>query len=113
MLVVVCSDTGRKVEDPELLEAIRLTIINNMLQYHPVFLCKYLFLGLTCPLIEISCKICSLFKFLKFSEFVVQESSEQLAMGVAFGITPPKQQVLILFFIRKNFTYHNGGPLLF
>ncbi|RVW89333.1 ACT domain-containing protein ACR11 [Vitis vinifera] len=70
------ADTGRKVEDPELLEAIRLTIINNMLQYHP-------------------------------------ESSEQLAMGVAFGITPPKQQVLILFFIRKNFTYHNGGPLLF
>ncbi|XP_043719775.1 ACT domain-containing protein ACR11 isoform X2 [Telopea speciosissima] len=30
------ADTGRKIEDPELLEAIRLTIINNMLQYHPV-----------------------------------------------------------------------------
>ncbi|KAJ4958089.1 hypothetical protein NE237_025200 [Protea cynaroides] len=29
------ADTGRKIEDPELLEAIRLTIINNMLQYHP------------------------------------------------------------------------------
>ncbi|XP_040991671.1 ACT domain-containing protein ACR11-like isoform X2 [Juglans microcarpa x Juglans regia] len=29
------ADTGRKVEDPELLEAIRLTIINNMIQYHP------------------------------------------------------------------------------
>ncbi|CAL5373203.1 unnamed protein product [Camellia sinensis] len=29
------ADTGRKVEDPELLEAIRLTIINNLLQYHP------------------------------------------------------------------------------
>ncbi|CAN6459258.1 unnamed protein product [Victoria cruziana] len=28
-------DTGRKVEDPELLEAIRLTIINNLLEYHP------------------------------------------------------------------------------
>ncbi|GAB2293154.1 ACT domain-containing protein acr11 [Dionaea muscipula] len=27
--------TGRKVDDPELLEAIRLTIINNLLQYHP------------------------------------------------------------------------------
>ncbi|KAK8476092.1 hypothetical protein V6N13_092516 [Hibiscus sabdariffa] len=27
--------TGRKVEDPELLEAIRLTIINNLLEYHP------------------------------------------------------------------------------
>ncbi|XP_009418366.2 ACT domain-containing protein DS12, chloroplastic-like isoform X1 [Musa acuminata AAA Group] len=27
--------TGRKIEDPELLETIRLTIINNMLQYHP------------------------------------------------------------------------------
>ncbi|XVE50992.1 hypothetical protein DITRI_Ditri02bG0001600 [Diplodiscus trichospermus] len=29
------ADTGRKVEDPELLEAIRLTIINNLLEYHP------------------------------------------------------------------------------
>lgn len=29
------ASTGRKVDDPELLEAIRLTIINNLLQYHP------------------------------------------------------------------------------
>eukprot|EP00250_Pteridium_aquilinum_P000015 c10022_g1_i1 orf=325-1209(+) len=28
-------DTGRKIEDPEMLEAIRLTIINNMIEYHP------------------------------------------------------------------------------
>uniref|UniRef100_A0A2P2KQI4 ACT domain-containing protein ACR n=1 Tax=Rhizophora mucronata TaxID=61149 RepID=A0A2P2KQI4_RHIMU len=28
-------DTGRKVEDPDLLERIRLTIINNLLKYHP------------------------------------------------------------------------------
>ncbi|KAF8008943.1 hypothetical protein BT93_J0058 [Corymbia citriodora subsp. variegata] len=28
-------DTGRKVDDPELLERIRLTIINNLLEYHP------------------------------------------------------------------------------
>lgn len=28
-------DNNKKVEDPELLEAIRLTIINNLLQYHP------------------------------------------------------------------------------
>ncbi|KAL9685931.1 hypothetical protein QQ045_023385 [Rhodiola kirilowii] len=28
-------DSGRKVEDPELLEKIRLTIINNLLRYHP------------------------------------------------------------------------------
>ena len=61
-MVVVCSDTGRKVEDPELLEAIRLTIINNMLQYHPVFFCKYLLLGLTCPLIGITCRILLCFK---------------------------------------------------
>ncbi|AQK65533.1 ACT domain-containing protein ACR11 [Zea mays] len=27
--------TGRKIDDPELLEAVRLTIINNMIQYHP------------------------------------------------------------------------------
>ncbi|KAF5727855.1 putative amino acid binding protein [Tripterygium wilfordii] len=50
------ADTGRKIEDPELLEEIRLTIINNLLQYHP-------------------------------------ESSSQLAMGMAFGMVPPKQQV--------------------
>ncbi|KAF7101618.1 hypothetical protein CFC21_102896 [Triticum aestivum] len=30
------SSTGRKIDDPELLEAVRLTIINNMLEYHPV-----------------------------------------------------------------------------
>jgi hypothetical protein len=37
LVELVCSDTGRKVDDPELLEAIRLTIINNMIEYHPVF----------------------------------------------------------------------------
>ncbi|XP_057735507.1 ACT domain-containing protein ACR12 [Arachis stenosperma] len=29
------ADTGRKVEDPDMLERIRLTIINNLLKYHP------------------------------------------------------------------------------
>ncbi|OIW06999.1 hypothetical protein TanjilG_14337 [Lupinus angustifolius] len=29
------SNTGRKVEDPDMLERIRLTIINNLLKYHP------------------------------------------------------------------------------
>lgn len=29
------TSTGRKVDDPELLEAIRLTIINNLIEYHP------------------------------------------------------------------------------
>lgn len=29
------ASTGRKIDDPELLEAIRLTIINNMIEYHP------------------------------------------------------------------------------
>ncbi|KAH9716003.1 ACT domain-containing protein ACR11 [Citrus sinensis] len=33
-------DTGRKVDDPEVLEAIRLTVINNLLQYHPGLLAK-------------------------------------------------------------------------
>ncbi|XP_041992104.1 ACT domain-containing protein ACR12-like isoform X2 [Salvia splendens] len=28
--------SGRKVEDPDLLEGIRLTILNNLLKYHPV-----------------------------------------------------------------------------
>lgn len=32
------SSTGRKVDDPEQLEAIRLTIINNMIEFHPVAL---------------------------------------------------------------------------
>ncbi|CAJ2658580.1 unnamed protein product [Trifolium pratense] len=50
------ADTGRKVDDPELLEAIRLTILNNMITYHP-------------------------------------ESSAQLALGAAFGLLPPKEQV--------------------
>lgn len=47
---------GRKIEDPEMLEAIRLTIINNLLEFHP-------------------------------------ESSGQLAMGAAFGVLPPSEQV--------------------
>lgn len=29
------ASTGRKIDDPELLEAVRLTIINNMIVYHP------------------------------------------------------------------------------
>lgn len=47
---------GRKIENPEVLEQIRLTIINNLLQYHP-------------------------------------ESSENLAMGEAFGIKPPTKKL--------------------
>jgi UTP:GlnB (protein PII) uridylyltransferase len=31
----ITSLTGRKVEDPDMLERIRLTVINNLLQYHP------------------------------------------------------------------------------
>ncbi|OAY54524.1 ACT domain-containing protein ACR11 [Manihot esculenta] len=65
------ADTGRKVEDPELLEAIRLTIINNLLQYHP-------------------------------------ESSSQLAMGVAFGVEPPKQQVDVD--IATHISVSDDGP---
>ncbi|PKA65754.1 hypothetical protein AXF42_Ash013169 [Apostasia shenzhenica] len=34
---------GRKVEDPAILERIRLTIINNLLKYHPVCLLTFLF----------------------------------------------------------------------
>ncbi|KAK6915154.1 hypothetical protein RJ641_020271 [Dillenia turbinata] len=65
------ASTGRKVEDPELLEAIRLTIINNLLEYHP-------------------------------------ESSAQLAMGAAFGITPPEQQVDVD--IATHITVSDDGP---
>ncbi|EXB36980.1 hypothetical protein L484_018358 [Morus notabilis] len=49
-------DSGRKVEDPDMLERIRLTIINNLLKYHP-------------------------------------ESSQQLAMGEAFGIKAPEKKI--------------------
>ncbi|KAH9715997.1 ACT domain-containing protein ACR11 [Citrus sinensis] len=64
-MMLVCSDTGRKVDDPEVLEAIRLIVINNLLQYHP-------------------------------------ESSSQLAMGVTFGVDPPKQQVISTYEERRN-----------
>ncbi|CAI8593661.1 unnamed protein product [Vicia faba] len=62
------ADTGRKVEDPELLEAICLTIINNLIQYHP-------------------------------------ESSSQLAMGVAFGLLPPKEQVMNVYTFQFQFVF--------
>lgn len=67
----ICSETGRKVEDPELLEAIRLTIINNLLEYHP-------------------------------------ESSTQLAMGVAFGMDPPKQKIDVD--IATHISIYDDGP---
>ena len=65
------ASTGRKVDDPEMLEAIRLTVINNLLQYHP-------------------------------------ESSSQLAMGVAFGVDPPKEQVDVDIATRVNVS--DDGP---
>ncbi|XP_009370962.2 ACT domain-containing protein ACR11 [Pyrus x bretschneideri] len=65
------ADTGRKVEDPELLEAIRLTIINNLIEYHP-------------------------------------ESSSQLAMGAAFGIVPPQEQVDVD--IATHISVNDDGP---
>ncbi|KAF7814508.1 ACT domain-containing protein ACR11 [Senna tora] len=65
------ADTGRKVEEPELLEAIRLTIINNMIKYHP-------------------------------------ESSARLAMGAAFGLLPPKEQVDVD--IATHIKISNDGP---
>lgn len=64
-------DTGRKVDDPELLEAIRLTIINNLIEYHP-------------------------------------ESSSQLAMGTAFGVLPPKQQLDVD--IATHISVRDDGP---
>ncbi|KAH9716008.1 ACT domain-containing protein ACR11 [Citrus sinensis] len=70
-MMLVCSDTGRKVDDPEVLEAIRLTVINNLLQYHP-------------------------------------ESSSQFAMGVAFGVDPPKQQVDVD--IATHISIYDDGP---
>ncbi|XLR39534.1 hypothetical protein S83_024194 [Arachis hypogaea] len=65
------ADTGRKVEEAELLEAIRLTIINNLIQYHP-------------------------------------ESSAQLALGAAFGLVPPKEQVDVD--IATHITISDDGP---
>ncbi|XP_031282717.1 ACT domain-containing protein ACR12-like [Pistacia vera] len=34
-LFITRLDTGRKVENPDMLERIRLTVINNLLKYHP------------------------------------------------------------------------------
>ncbi|XP_020594659.1 ACT domain-containing protein DS12, chloroplastic-like, partial [Phalaenopsis equestris] len=65
------SSTDRKVDDPELLEAIRLTIINNLLQYHP-------------------------------------ESSSKLAMGAAFGIEPPEEQIDVD--IATHVNIYDDGP---
>ncbi|XP_057464768.1 ACT domain-containing protein ACR11-like [Actinidia eriantha] len=65
------ANTGRKIDDPELLEAIRLTIINNLLEYHP-------------------------------------ESSAQLAMGAAFGVVPPNQQVDVD--IATHINVYDDGP---
>ncbi|CAA0816508.1 ACT domain-containing protein ACR11 [Striga hermonthica] len=65
------ASTGRKVDEPELLEAIRLTIINNMLEYHP-------------------------------------ESSAQLAMGAAFGVTPPSEKVDVD--IATHIRVYDDGP---
>ncbi|KAM7268574.1 hypothetical protein ACFE04_010740 [Oxalis oulophora] len=65
------ASTGRKVDDPELLEAIRLTVINNLLQYHP-------------------------------------ESSAQLALGAAFGVEAPKQEIDVD--IATHVTVKDDGP---
>nr|AFK46017.1 unknown [Lotus japonicus] len=65
------ADTGRKVDDSELLEAVRMTILNNMIQYHP-------------------------------------ESSAQLALGAAFGLVPPKEQVDVD--IATHLTISDDGP---
>ncbi|CAF1926228.1 hypothetical protein HID58_065082 [Brassica napus] len=65
------ADSGRKVEDPELLEAIRLTVINNLLEFHP-------------------------------------ESSSQLAMGAAFGVLPPTEQVDVD--IATHIKIEDDGP---
>ncbi|MED6143560.1 ACT domain-containing protein acr11, variant 2 [Stylosanthes scabra] len=65
------ADTGRKVQEAELLEAIRLTILNNLIQYHP-------------------------------------ESSAQLALGAAFGLVPPKEQVDVD--IATHITISDDGP---
>ncbi|KAL5699190.1 hypothetical protein ACHQM5_030129 [Ranunculus cassubicifolius] len=63
--------TGRKISDPEILEAIRMTIINNLLEYHP-------------------------------------ESSAQLAMGVAFGVEPPKYKVDLD--VATHINIYDDGP---
>ncbi|KAF4396847.1 hypothetical protein CsatB_019237 [Cannabis sativa] len=71
LFAITKADTGRKVEDPEILEAIRLTIINNLIQYHP-------------------------------------ESSSQLAMGTAFGVEPPKEQIDVD--IATHISIRDDGP---
>ncbi|KAG9455981.1 hypothetical protein H6P81_000489 [Aristolochia fimbriata] len=63
--------SGRKVEDPDMLERIRLTIINNLLKYHP-------------------------------------ESSQQLAMGEAFGVKAPETKLDVD--IATHISLKDDGP---
>lgn len=89
----VYSSDGRKVDDPELLEAIRLTIINNLLEYHPVIMILHNLLLLKRQKIEHLLQFLCLFNLVNI-QLLVQESSAQLAMGAAFGVSPPTKEVL-------------------
>ncbi|KAK4410683.1 ACT domain-containing protein ACR11 [Sesamum angolense] len=96
---------GRKVDDPELLEAIRLTVINNLLEYHPVFsLTKFLDLW--------NFGYCTYFdgfiSVLKGGELIFQESSNQLAMGAAFGAMPPSEKVDVD--LATHICIYDDGP---
>lgn len=52
--IVLCRASGRKVEDPDLLEGIRLTILNNLLKYHPVCLFFDVFINLAHTILSIA-----------------------------------------------------------
>uniref|UniRef100_A0A9I9DGP8 ACT domain-containing protein ACR n=1 Tax=Cucumis melo TaxID=3656 RepID=A0A9I9DGP8_CUCME len=81
------ADTGRKVDDLEWLEVICLTIMNNLIQYHPVCSYRDSFLYLYLE---------TYFGIFLNIKLVAQESSAPLAIGATFGVMPPQQQVLIL-----------------
>ncbi|XP_024007818.1 ACT domain-containing protein ACR11 isoform X1 [Eutrema salsugineum] len=97
------ADSGRKVEDPELLEAIRLTVINNLLEFHPV---NHLHLKYSLFL-----KFIFLHNFSAHTlllDYLDQESSSQLAMGAAFGVLPPTE--LVDVDIATHISIEDDGP---
>jgi hypothetical protein len=74
-----------------LLEAIRLTVINNLLEFHPVTTSHPNILSFYFSYI--------LHNFLTHTlllDDLDQESSSQLAMGAAFGVLPPTEPVKTL-----------------
>ncbi|GMJ14536.1 ACT domain repeats 11 [Hibiscus trionum] len=100
LLILFCSTTGRKVEDPELLEAIRLTIINNLLEYHPVITSSlFLVHNEKSPSKSVKPYLTCLW---------FRNQSSQLWVRATFGVEPPKEKVDVD--IATHIRVYDDGP---